>query len=83
MSMYDEASSLRIMYRFTTLFPPRMLDPYAEFLGGVERDGMLQIPVFVWAFVFGSCLWRNRTLAGFRRSCYSPVDEMLSPGGFY
>jgi len=41
------------MRRLTTLFPSEFLEEYAEELGVVERDRKLQIPAFVWAFVFG------------------------------
>ncbi len=64
------------MCRLTTLFP-------SEFLGVVERDRKLQIPAFVWAFVFGFAAGESRTLAGFRRSYNLTVDKPLSPGGFY
>ena len=46
-------SSSRIMRRLTTLFPSEFLEEHAEELGVVERDRKLQIPAFVWAFVFG------------------------------
>jgi len=49
----------------------------------VERDRDLQIPVLVWALVFGFAAGESRTLAGFRRSYNSTADETLSPGGFY
>jgi len=49
----------------------------------VERDRKLQIPAFVWAFVFGFAAGENRTLAGFRRSYNSTADETISPSGFY
>jgi len=52
-------------------------------LGVVERDRKLQIPAFVWAFVFGFAAGESRTLAGFRRSYNSTADESISPGGFY
>lgn len=81
--MYHEASSSRIMRRLTTLFLSEFLEDHAEELGVVERDRKLQIPAFVWAFVFGSHLWRSRTLAGFRRSYNSTAGEMISPGGSY
>ena len=71
------------MRRLTTLFPSTMLQEHAEELGVVERDGKLQIPVLVWAFVFGFAAGESRTLAGFRRSYNSTADETLSPGGFY
>ena len=71
------------MRRLTTLFPSTMLQEHAEELGVVERDGKLQIPVLVWAFVFGFATGESRTLAGFRRSYNSTADETLSPGGFY
>jgi putative transposase len=58
----NSTSSSRIMRRLTTLFP-------SEFL---EREGKLQLPVLVWALVFG-----------FRRSYNSTADETISPGGFY
>lgn len=50
---------------------------------GVERDRKLQIPAFVWAFVFGFAAGESRILAGFRRSYNSTADETISPGGFY
>ncbi|MDL0126087.1 IS4 family transposase, partial [Halobacterium salinarum] len=59
------------------------LEEHAEELGVVERDRKLQIPVFVWAFVFGFAAGERRTLAGFRRSYNSTADEPISPGGFY
>ncbi|ELY73849.1 transposase (ISH8) [Natrinema pellirubrum DSM 15624] len=49
----------------------------------VERDRKLQIPAFVWAFVFGFAAGESRTLAGFRRCYNSTADETISPGGFY
>jgi len=49
----------------------------------VEREGKLQIPVLVWALVFGFAAGESRTLAGFRRSYNSTADETISPGGFY
>jgi len=51
--VYHEASSSRIMRRLTTLFLSEFLEDHAEELGVVERDRKLQIPAFVWAFVFG------------------------------
>ncbi|WP_273836867.1 IS4 family transposase [Halococcus sp. PRR34] len=71
------------MQRLTTLFPSTMLEEHAEELGVVERDGKLQIPALVWAFVFGFAAGESRTLAGFRRAYNSTADEVLSPGGFY
>jgi putative transposase len=65
------------------LFPSEFLEEHAEELGVVERDRDLQIPVLVWAFVFGFAAGESRTLAGFRRSYNSTADEMISPGGFY
>ncbi len=53
-------------------FPSEFLEEHAEELGVIERDRKLQIPAFVWAFVFG-----------FRRSYNSTADETISPGGFY
>ncbi len=41
------------MRRLTTLFPSEFLEEHAEELGVVERYRKLQIPAFVWAFVFG------------------------------
>jgi putative transposase len=64
------------MRRLTTLLP-------SQFLGVVERDRDLQIPVLVWALVFGFAAGESRTLAGFRRSYNSTADETISPGGFY
>jgi IS4 transposase len=60
-----------------------MLEEHAEELGVVERDGKLQIPALVWAFVFGFAAGDSRTLAAFRRSYNSTADKTLSPGGFY
>jgi len=71
------------MRRLTTLFPSEFLEEHAEELGVVEREGKLQIPVLVWALVFGFAAGESRTLAGFRRSYNSTADETLSPGGFY
>ncbi|PGF17247.1 IS4 family transposase [Natrinema sp. CBA1119] len=71
------------MRRLTTLFPSEFLEEHAEELGVVERDRKLQMPAFVWAFVFGFAPGESRTLAGFRRSYNSTADETISPGGFY
>jgi len=71
------------MRRLTTLFPSEFIEEHAEELGVVERDRDLQIPVLVWALVFGFAAGESRTLAGFRRSYNSTADERLSPGGFY
>ncbi len=71
------------MRRLTTLFPFEFLKEHAEFLGVVERDRKLQIPAFVWAFVFGFAAGESQTLAGFRRSYNSTADETISPSGFY
>jgi len=71
------------MRRLTTLFPSDLLEEHAEELGVVERDGKLQMPAFVWSFVFGFATGESRTLAGFRRSYNSTADKTLSPGGFY
>ena len=71
------------MRRLTTLFPSKFLEEHAEELGVVERDRKLQIPAFLWAFVFGFAAGESRTLAGFRRSYNSTADETISPGGFY
>ncbi len=71
------------MRRLTTLFPSEFLDEHAEELGVVEREGKLQIPVLVWALVFGFAAGESRTLAGFRRSYNSTADATISPGGFY
>ena len=59
------------------------LEEHAEELGVVERDRKLQIPAFVWAFVFGFAAGKSRTFAGFRRSYNSTTDGTISPGGFY
>jgi len=67
------------MRRLTTLFPSEFLKE----LGVVERDRKLQIPAFVWSFVFGFAAGESRTLAGFRRCYNSTTDETTSPGGFY
>jgi putative transposase len=40
-----------------------MLEEHAEELDVVERDGKLQIPALVWAFVFGFAVGESRTLA--------------------
>jgi len=82
-AVHTKASSSRIMRRLTTLFPSAFLEEHAEELGVVEREGKLQIPVLVWAFVFGFAAGESRTLAGFRRSYNSTADETISPGGFY
>ncbi|AAV44555.1 putative ISH8 transposase (plasmid) [Haloarcula marismortui ATCC 43049] len=71
------------MRRLTTLFPSEFLEEHAEELGVVERDRNPQIPVLVWALVFGFAAGESRTLAGFRRSYNSTADETISPGGFY
>ncbi|WP_434530116.1 IS4 family transposase (plasmid) [Haloarcula sp. NS06] len=71
------------MRRLTTLFPSEFLEDHAEELGVVERESKLQIPVLVWAFVFGFAAGECRTLASFRRSYNSTADETISPGGFY
>ena len=71
------------MHRLTTLFPSDLLEEHAEELGVVERDRKLQMPAFVWSFVFGFAAGESRTLAGFRRSYNSTADKPLSPGGFY
>jgi len=60
-----------------------MLEDHAEEHGVVEREGKLQIPALVWAFVFGFATGERRTLAGFRRSYNSTADETLTAGGFY
>src|SRR6056297_2883389 len=71
------------MRRLTTLFPSEFLEEHAEELGVVEREGKLQVPVLVWALVFGFAAGESRTLAGFRRSYNSTADETISPSGFY
>ncbi len=50
---------------------------------GVVRDRKLQIPAFVWTFVFGFVAGKGRTLAGFRHCYNSRADKTLSPGGLY
>jgi putative transposase len=65
------------------LFPSEFLEEHAEELDVVKREGKLQIPVLVWALVFGFAGGESRTLAGFRRSYNSTADETISPGGFY
>ena len=60
-----------------------MLEDHAEEHGVVKREGNLQIPTLVWAFVFGFATGGSRTLAGFRRSYNSTADETLTAGGFY
>ena len=81
--MSKQASSTRLMRRLTSLFPSEFLEEHAEELGVVERDRKLQIPAFVWAFVFGFAAGEGRTLADFRRCYNSTADRTLSPGGFY
>ena len=76
-------SSSRIVNRLTTLFPSTMLEDHAEEHGVVEREGKLQIPALVWAFVFGFATGESRTLAAFRRSYNSTADKTLTAGGFY
>jgi putative transposase len=71
------------MRRLTTLFSSEFFEEHAEELGVVEREGKLQIPILVWALVFGFAAGDSRTLAGFRRSYNSTADEPISPGGFY
>ncbi len=71
------------MRRLTTLFLSEFLEGHAEFLGVVERDRKLQIPAFVWAFVFGFAAGESRTLTEFRRSYNATADETISPGRFY
>jgi putative transposase len=71
------------MRRLTTLFPSEYLQKHTEELGVVERDGKLQIPVLVWALVFGFGTGESRTHAGFRRNYKSTADESISPSGFY
>ena len=71
------------MRRLTTLFPSEFLEEHAEELGVVKRDRKLQIPAFVWTFVFGFAAGESRTLAEFRRCYNSTADETISPGGFY
>jgi len=63
-SVHDNSSSSRIMRRLTTLFPSEFLEGHAEELGVVERDRDLQMPVLVWALVFGLAAGESRTLAG-------------------
>jgi putative transposase len=82
-SVQDEASSTRIVNRLTTLFSSPMLQEHAEEVGVVERDGKLQVPALVWAFVFGFASGASRTLAAFRRNYNNTADKTLSPGGFY
>jgi FOG: Transposase and inactivated derivatives len=79
----QDASSSRIVNRLTTLFPSTMLEDHAEEHGVVEREGKLQIPALVWAFVFGFATGESRTLAAFRRSYNSTADKTLTAGGFY
>ncbi|WP_148889186.1 IS4 family transposase, partial [Halobacterium salinarum] len=67
--------------RVSWRIPPEVT--LATKLGVVERDRKLQIPAFVWAFVFGFAAGESRTLAGFRRCYNSTADETISPGGFY
>jgi len=78
-----ETSSTQLMRRLTSLFPSEFLEEHAEELGMVEHDRKLQIPAFVWAFVFGFAAGEGRTLADFRRCYNSTADKMLSLGGFY
>jgi putative transposase len=65
------------------LFPSEFLEEHAEELGVVERESKLQVPVLVWALVFGFAAGERRTLAGFRRSYNATADKPISPGGFY
>ena len=81
--MSSKPSSRRIERQLTTLFPSTALEDHAEAVGVVERDSKLQIPALVWTFAFGFATGESRTLAAFRRSYNSTVDEPLSPGGFY
>lgn len=60
-----------------------MGEDHAEFLGVVERVGMLRIPILVWTFAFGFASGERRTLVSCRRSYNSTADETPSPGGFY
>ncbi len=71
------------MRRLTSLFLSEFLEKHAEELGVVESDRKLQVPAFVWAFVFGLRRGEGRTLADFRRCYNSTADRTLSPGGFY
>jgi len=51
-----------------------LLEEHAEEPGVVERDRDLQIPVLVWALVFGFAAGESQTLTGFRRS-HNPTTE--------
>ena len=63
------------MRRLTTLFPSEFLEEHVEELGVVERDRKLQIPAFVWTFVFGFAAAERRNLASFRRCYNSTADK--------
>ena len=82
-SVYNEISSSGILRRLTILFPSEFLKEHAEELGVVERGGKLQIPILVWALVFGFVAGESRTLAGVRRCYNATADEPTSSGGFY
>jgi len=82
-SLCPTAPHLELCVGSLHCFPPSFLEEHAEELGVVERDRKLQIPAFVWAFVFGFAAGESRTLAGFRRSYNSTADETISPSGFY
>jgi len=71
------------MCRLTTLFSSELLEEHAEELGVVERDRKLQIPAFVWVFVFGIAAGESRILAGFRRSYNLITDEAILLSGLY
>jgi putative transposase len=71
------------MCRLTTLFSSELLEEHAEELGVVERDRKLQIPAFVWVFVFGFAAGESRILAGFRRSYNLITDETILLSGLY
>jgi len=81
--VYQDVSSSRIVTRLTTLFPSMMLEYHAEEHGVFEREGKLQIPAFVWTFVFSFATGESRTPATFRRSYNSTADKTLTAGSFY
>jgi len=71
------------MRRLTSLFSSEFFEEHAEGLSLAERNRKLQIPAFVWAFVFGFACDKGRTLVDFRHCYNSTADKTLSPGDFY
>jgi putative transposase len=65
------------------MWPLKFFKEHVEELGGVERNRTLQIPILVWALVFGSRLRRSQTPAGFQRIYNATADETIFPDGFY